>query len=58
LRSACITSSLTKYDHCLVKLPAEVIFSHPQLPHLARTGVADDIYELLEAKLTASFKKA
>jgi hypothetical protein len=56
-RSAGVTRSLTKYDHCLARLPASVVPAIRDLALRVRTGVVDDPYGELEAKLTSSFQK-
>jgi hypothetical protein len=57
-RRANIRDSLTKYDYALQRLPCEVLTSVRELARRVRTGVVDDPYGELEAKLTASFQKS
>jgi hypothetical protein len=57
-RQAKVKCSLTKYDYVLQQLPCEVLVSVKELARRVRTGVVDDPYEQLEAKLTASFQKS
>jgi hypothetical protein len=57
-RQAKVKCSLTKYDYVLQQLPCEVLVSVKELARRVRTGLVDDPYEQLEAKLTASFQKS
>jgi hypothetical protein len=57
-RRANIRDSLTKYDYALQRLPCKVLTSVCELARRVHTGVVDDPYGELEAKLTASFQKS
>jgi hypothetical protein len=57
-RRANITCSLTKYDYVLQRRPMDVLVSVKELARRVRTGEVDNLYERLEAKLTASYQRS
>ena len=53
-----VVQSLTKYNHCLAKLPASVAVTVKELARRVAAGAVVDPYQELRAKLLGSFQKS
>ena len=53
-----VTRSLTKYNHCLARMPAEVAATLRELARRVAAGLVPDPYLEMKAKLMGSFQKS